>query len=215
MIDLISLHIPKTAGRSFLTILNSVYDPAIIAHYENKNYTDKTISPITQFKSQLNNTVKVIHGHFKFKEIADLKIHPSTKIITWLRDPVERVISNYSFFKKRISLAPEDKELQLRKNESILDYAKMEESKNRMSKFMDGLDINEFFYIGITENFDIDIHELSRKLNWKQFTVPRINDNAEFKSALPSISSETRKILAELNSVDMELYRIVVNKKTA
>lgn len=210
MVDLISIHIPKTAGRSFLAILNSVYGSSIIAHYERKNYADLPIAPVTRFKSQLNDSIKVIHGHFKFMDVSEIKDHHSSKVITWLRDPVERVISNYGFFMKRISLAPDDTELQARKNESLLDYARLEESKNRMSKFTEGLDINQFFFIGLTENFDSDIHELGRKLSWKFFNVPRLNDNGEFKSALPTVSTETRKIIEDLNGEDIELYRRVV-----
>lgn len=217
MIDLISIHIPKTAGRSFLAILKSVYGSDHVAHYESKNYIEKNIPPVIQFKLQLNDSVKVIHGHFKFTDIADVKSTSSSKVITWLRDPVERVISNFSFFRKRITLAPDNAELQARKNETILEYAQMEESINRMCKFTKGLDINDYFFIGITEKFDSDIHILGKLLNWKSFNAPRINDNSEFKSGLPNISLETRKIIEALNGEDMELYRRVCelrNKKT-
>ncbi len=206
MIDLISIHIPKTAGTTFLAILNSNYEKSTIAHYEQKNYIYKNISEIEQFKSGLSEEIRVIHGHFTYRQINDLNDTRSARFITWLRNPVERVISNYSFFQKRISLASEDDGLQKRKHETLLDYSYLENSRNRMSKFINGLEIDDFFFIGITENFNNDIQILGKMMNWKNLEIPLLNDNSVFKIKLPSITEAERNIIQDLNKEDMELY---------
>jgi sulfotransferase famil protein len=203
---LASIHIPKTAGRSFFEIISSVYPEQSIAHYEQKNYRPDNYNEIDQFKLSLDNKIKVIHGHFKYSDICEMDTNGNMKTIAWLRDPVERVISNFSFFKKRISISPNDIELQKRKNESITEYAQMDNSRNRMSKFLDGRDYKDYFFIGITEHFNEDAKILGEMLNWKYFQIPRINDNKKFKSQLPIVTSNERKLIEDLNKTDMELY---------
>jgi len=218
MIELISIHIPKTAGRSFLAILNSVYGENHISHYETNFFPDKSTPEILQFKSQLKKDTRVIHGHFHYKEIQDIHKTSSSKVVTWLRDPVERVISNYSFFIKRASQPSAESEIQGRKNETLLHYARLDNSRNRMVKFMDGLNLGDFYFIGLMENFSGDIEVLAGMLNWKKTAVPRINDNSEFKLQLPEVTNEERKIIEDLNKEDIELYKRVLeihkNRKT-
>jgi len=206
MLELVSIHVPKTAGRSFLAVLNSVYDPGSVFHFNRQNYPDKSIPESEQFKTELTEEIKVIHGHFRYSEIADLINSRDTKVIAWLRDPVDRVISNYSFFKKRISLALHDPELQRRKNERLMEYAMLDDTRNLMSKFIEGIGVRNLFFAGITEYFDSELHQLGEMLNWKPFEIPRINDNAEFKSQLPAATDEEKKIIADLNRGDIELY---------
>jgi hypothetical protein len=215
MIDLVSIHIPKTAGRSFLAVLKSVYDTASVAHFDRKNYPLGDRSPLEQFKSELTNDHRIVHGHFHYSEIKD-KIVSSTRVITWLRNPVERVISNYGFFKLRVSQLPDDEELKRRKNETLIEYASLENSRNRMQKFTAGLDIEKFFFVGITETFAYDVRILGEMMNWPPVPVSRINDNAIFKSGLPPVTNKERALIEELNREDVELYTRVLkirNKK--
>jgi hypothetical protein len=206
MLEIISIHIPKTAGSSFLTILDSVYNKHILANFDRKNYPDTAIPPPEQFILQLNNNISVIHGHFRYSEIKSLKDIKTAKVITWFRNPVERVISNYCFFKKRITLAPDNVELQNRKNETLIEYASQDFTRNRMNKFIEGLEVDKFFFIGITEYFNSDLKVLSKMLNWKSFDIPRINDNSEFKLLMPKATDEERKIIADLNKIDIDIY---------
>lgn len=210
MIELVSIHIPKTAGRTFLAILNSVYPSGSVIHFDRKNFPDKSISETIQFKSQLNETTKVIHGHFRYKEIKDWENIKSSKLIAWFRDPVERVISNYGFFKKRIALAINDPELQRRKNETLLEYASLDDTRNLMSNFIEGFNIKDFYFTGITEHFNYDVNKLAVMLKWKAFDIPWINDNTEFKSKIPDVTSELRKTITELNAEDIKLYSKVL-----
>lgn len=205
MPEIISIHIPKTAGRSFLSILRSVYGNEHVRHYDRKNYNDK-INAVKYFLSELDNKDKIIHGHFNYSDVKSLHEKTNSKIITWLRNPVERVISNYGFFKKRIFESTNDKELERRKDETLIEYAFLENSRNRMSKFMSGIDLKDYFFVGITEHFNDDIQILSKQLSWSKIDIPRINDNSEFKSKLPQVSSEEKRKIEELNKEDMELY---------
>ncbi|HEX5002725.1 MAG TPA: sulfotransferase family 2 domain-containing protein [Bacteroidia bacterium] len=208
MIEFISIHIPKTAGRSFLAVLKSVYGENNVAHFDRKLFPNKSIPEIEQFLAALDTGKKVIHGHFTYKEIRELHLKYQPKIITWVRNPVERVISNYNFFKKRIAEAPVDSELKLRSDETLLQYAEMETSRNRMSKFIDGLPPDDFFFVGIMEYFEKDLRTLGEKLNWKSFDIPKLNVNRGLHS-IETYPPEVLNKIALLNSLDTELYRKV------
>lgn len=210
MVELISIHIPKTAGRSFLAILQSVYGSDLVMHFDRKNYPDKSVPDAEQFKKQLNEKIKIIHGHFRYKEIRDLKDFKNAKLIMWVRNPVDRVISNYSFFKKRITLAPNDAELQKRKNESLLEYAFKDDTRNLMNQFIEGLKLDDFYFIGVMEYFDTELIKLAELLNWGSFEIPRINDNSSFKAQLPIVTDEEKILIENLNAKDIDLYSKVL-----
>jgi hypothetical protein len=210
MVELVSIHIPKTAGRSFVEILKAVYGENRVRHFDRKDYSDKSVPEVLQFISGLTESTTVIHGHFTYNDIRDIKNIHSAKLITWVRDPVERVFSNYSFFKKRIAEASEESELQKRKEETLIEYASLEHSRNRMSKFISGARLKDFFFIGVIEYFDSDIKTLSDMLGWPEISIPRVNINSEFKSKLPAVSENEKKVIRELNKDDVELYNNVL-----
>ena len=54
----------------------------------------------------LFSTTKVIHGHFLFSEIEDLVERDDPKLVTFMRQPNERVISNYHWWKHTIEENP-------------------------------------------------------------------------------------------------------------
>ena len=175
--ELISIHIPKTGGTSFLNILCQVYRPETVFHFHKSNFADKSLPEVEQFKARLKADWRIIHSHYHYKEISDLIRYDRTKVIAWLRDPVERVISDYSHFIKRRMNLPEDEDIGLRRNEPILKFARLPECRNRMSKFLSGRPIDQYFFLGISEFYDEDIRILAKLLGWKMVLIPRLNDN--------------------------------------
>jgi hypothetical protein len=210
MIELISIHIPKTAGRSFLAILKSVYGEDNVAHFDWKTFPKRDEAAVSHFKSELDEKIKVIHGHLSYKEIIQNGFSSHSKFITWLRNPVQRVISNYNFFKKRISKSG-DPALLKRENETLLEYSHYENGRNRMTKFIAGLQPEKFYYIGIMENFEEDIQELGRMLHWPSFQIPRINVSDIQNGNSQNVTEEEIKIIEELNVQDVELYNRVLD----
>jgi len=98
-IELVSLHIPKTAGTSFRNILKEVYGSSHVARLDIRRNieVDGRI-----FKgSGLKKGVQVVHGHFSFRKLTDnFDIPSGCPVVTWLREPAERVISNYYYLDK-------------------------------------------------------------------------------------------------------------------
>ncbi len=211
MLELISIHIPKTAGRTMLNILNSVYGEEQVLSIDRIPFKANPQQAIIDFKKKITPNIKVIHGHIWAEEIKSIiQENPQARKITFMREPINRVISNYCFFKKRISLALNDPELQLRKDETLLAYAFKEDTRNVMTRFIEGLKIEDFFFVGVFENLNADLNNLASLLNWGTIQIPKINENTEFKEKLPPLSEEEIKLIENLNARDMELYSKVL-----
>lgn len=207
-VKLISIHIPKTAGTSFFHSLKKQYGNQKVARidiYDNRIRINKI--PVDSAYVYKNTTV--IHGHFTIDSLNNyLSLPVNTPIITWLRDPVERVISNYYYLSKRLDeeLMEEKKGLNIlsKMRRSLLEYAQDERNCNRMSKFLKGIDIKDFFFIGTVENYDEDIQELGRKLNWS--TLEIVTHNITGTSNKSVVDEQTKALIRSYNKKDQALY---------
>jgi hypothetical protein len=207
-IELVSLHIPKTAGTSFRNTLKTVYGDDAVRRVDITRKFLK-VEEKAFFEKRLSPRVKVIHGHFRYTDVfAKFELAKSVPVITWLRNPVDRVISNYYYLKKiildRIIVNGTGGELENRMIRTLEEYATCDRSKNRISKFLRGSKLEDFFFIGIVENYKDDLARLAGLLNWDRYPVLEQNRSSETK---PEVSEETRKYIESINQKDMDIYK--------
>ena len=211
-IEIISIHIPKTGGRSFHEILKQVYGQSLDQRFEKHHFfpdKDKDDTVIVK----LPDGIKGIHGHLNIKQVKHIIDKDNPKVITWVRNPVDRVISNYYYFMKRIREGDTPERQQDKISYSLLEYAAQPKRRNRISMILEGIDLKDFFFIGVMEQFDHDIQILSNLMGWPQdMGVPHINDSSSFKhnndctTQYDDIDEAMRMTLANLNDADMLLY---------
>ncbi|MDJ0742004.1 MAG: sulfotransferase family 2 domain-containing protein [Xenococcaceae cyanobacterium MO_167.B27] len=201
MIQLISVHIPKTAGTAFRHVLLNVYGPArVLDDYP----PDRIYHPGTV----INPEIAVIHGHFLPSKYHNL--FPKAKRIVWLRNPLFRLISEY-FFAKTIKDRNNAIHAQLLdKNLSILEFAKIPQMRNFLSHHLTGMELEEFDFVGIQEFYNQDLITLKNILGWSKFypTVKNSNRYQGYQKCLQEIMSNDNLInqLAKLNEADLQLY---------
>jgi len=193
-IDLLSMHIPRTAGTSFKNTLRENYGKKLCLVYGNK-------------WPYPNRGYTVVHGHFHVQRMHEK--FPQAKIITWVRHPVDRLVSLYLYWKKT-DLNLNDIQLKIKSGKlSLIEFAKMDYIKKEMSSFFSGFDLNQFLFIGVVENYDNDINELSRMLSWKKSNT--YHKNASSKEF---ISEKERNELGIILSEDIDLYnRVLIKRK--
>jgi hypothetical protein len=215
-IDLISIHIPKTAGTSFRNILKGVYGEKAVARVDIPLAVEAA-SHERRAAPSLGRGIRVLHGHFRYHDLAEhYRLDHDIPVITWLRDPVERVISNYFYLQKilRDILREEKRNTAIlnKMEKSLLEYARAEIARNRMSKFLDGKQLRDFLFVGIVEYFPQDLTRLSALLGWKKARALEQNSSREQKT---SVSDEVRAEILKLNERDADLYKEALRLRDA
>jgi hypothetical protein len=200
MTELISVHLPKTAGTAFRHVLIDVYGlDAVLEDYP----PDR----IYQLTTPVSPKIRVIHGHFapnKYDRFSQ------AKKIVWLRHPIFRLISEY-FFAKTINDRKNAIHAQLlEKNLNILEFARIPAMTNFLSQKLEGMKPEQFDFVGIQEFYREDLADLQQLMGWRDFqpTVKNSNRYPEYYQCLQAIlnDSSLMNALAQVNQQDMELY---------
>lgn len=207
-IELVSIHIPKTAGTSFRNFLKHVYgeDGAVRLDInittrridiENQEFTGRKIPA----------SIRVIHGHFYYKHLTEqIGLNEGTHLITWLREPAERVISNYYYLSGRLreELNEEEKGLNIlsKMQKSLIEYARNEISRNRIYKFLEGANLKDFCFVGLHEHYNEDMEALAKQMGVSDYQIFQHNKTSNKESVPSEVIEEIRK----LNSLDYVYY---------
>lgn len=190
------IHTPRTAGGTVNHILRKRFpnDVAVLIDSFVGEKTDKigVYFPKDHSLPYIESIEEVRHfpiitGHIPYYKVK----HLGRPFITWLRHPIERVISHYNAVLSR-------KEY---KYDNIIDFAI--KTKNLMTYFTGG-DINRFEFIGITENFDRDIHKMF------DFELGQY-EKIHVTPIKIDVDSEIRNLIMDINEKDMLLYERVAS----
>ena len=210
-IELVSIHIPKTAGTSFRNILKNVYGEKEVIRFDISNRRGITIEEKVLKSKKLSKKIKVIHGHFTYRNLTKMvALSDNVPIITWLRDPIKRVISNYYYLEEKIIEGLEDVKNGLgilsKLQKTLIEYARVDDNCNRMSRFLKGIELEELAFVGIQEYFDEDLLYLSQLLGIANIESLKQNVTNNPRRVFDEISKDTIEEIKELNLEDIELY---------
>lgn len=211
-IELVSLHIPKTAGTSFRYILKAQFKKKDVARLDIYPSGAIMLNEKEFDSEKLKDKIKVIQGHYTYRNINDkLLLDSNVKFITWLRDPVERVISNYYFLNKiianRLKELPNEN-LMNRIGKTLSEFVQFEENRNVMSKFLEGADLNSFKFVGFQRNFEEELQRLSKVMNWNSIKNLQLNTT---DSKPRQIDQHLIELIEFNNQEDISLYKEALN----
>ena len=210
---IISVHLPKTAGSSFKASLEQHFDLKVLL-----DYADLPINtpPFQRNKNALISSLKnadydfgeteCIHGHFMPAKYLLMDTARPLTFVTWMRHPVERVISHYYFWQRRYW--PEAPPLHKRIVEeewSLERFCLSNEMQNLYQQFLWGFPLNNFDFIGITEHYIEDFRYFVKTFLQKDVASYKENINENRKGNYP-ISKSFRNKIESFHKVDMELY---------
>ena len=204
MIDIVAIHLPKTGGSSFYEILKKVYGEQKVVRYTKGKYK-KVIDAGKTLEDDLGSKVSVIQGHLGYTDVKEIIKKNQSKVIIWMRNPIERVISNYTWWEFKTRTNPNHPEKH-RINETLEVYITRKETQNKMYKALKGLKLKDVYFIGFLENFENDMTELASKLNWPLIHHSHEKNSKNFDSVKPKVNDELRKKIARLNGRDIKLY---------
>ncbi len=222
--NIIFLHIPKAGGTTLRHVFLNQYKYLKSHEIYTINRTKET-EIFQNLSHQKKQEIKLLIGHMPFGMHKEL--NHNFKYITFLRNPIERVISAYYYNKENESSDVFD--LINGNKLSLYDYLlnNIEPwSMNAMTKHLYGCNqkqfkenctedmFNEainnlnsnFIFTGIVEEFNKSLIILKEKLNWSNPYYKSLNITKN-KISKSEIDSNVLQLISELNFYDIKLYK--------
>jgi len=216
------LHIPKTAGTSLREIIIKNYGIENCYFIYSKGAGFNTLDDFKSLDKQKINKYKVFMGHVTYN--TELFKDIDAEFVTFIRNPIDRIISYYQHIMNNDTKFAEQKVSLLRYLENSKDI-QLHNHQVRVLSNLRNLPItnkhlvhakqnykNKFLLVGLVEDFHESIKILSKKYKWKfsdniKANVSKNKIDRQYYSKL-----EISKIKA-MNELDFKFYRWVKNRK--
>jgi hypothetical protein len=196
---IVSVHVPKCAGTSFRNILDVIFGDGIWHNYGTIFTRDQAVA------QSIPARARAIHGHFIADAFDDL--FPKRRLITWVRDPVERVVSNYYHCLRAPDMRDDCCRIVHEQRLGLLEFADLDWMKNLSTRYLANKPVADFAFVGIAERFDKSIEVFSRNMGFRRVMgVPRLNVNPKRLEATYGLSREERSFILERNGKDLAWY---------
>ena len=211
-VELLSVHVPKTAGSSLQVVLKQVFADALYLDYTarmNRPTGRRRDWVYAQQRSlaAVPRNARAIHGHWPLLGYA--AHFPNAARIVWLRHPVDRLISHYYYWRQpeQGSDHPLRQQL-LREKWSLLDFARLPAMRDIVTRhYLDGFDLADLAFVGISERFDSEVARLAEVLGWPPVAPARVNQTTSAEYQPEEVPAKVRREIEGLNQGDIELYR--------
>ena len=203
--ELIFIHIPKTAGSSLRSVLHKVYGrDAVITVGVDIPATKEII-----YKDMLPAGTRVLTGHLAYPQVEDLRRQTGAKIISFLRDPTERYISHFFHLRRRqtrtLGLRHE-----LHARLPIWVHLCLFRYHNVMSRSLKPLPMQGFDFIGFRETFSDDVKALAKLLDWPEEGAHtgrfNANENTDYPLTARKLPDVAGALIRRVNAADTLLY---------
>jgi len=221
------IHIPKTAGSSFRNMLYKQFPQDVIypnlkdiqankGRYPHRRAVVETLEGARD--------VQFLMGHYPF--FLGKKLPESPECIVFLRDPVERAISNLYHLQRhnprfkntsaRVMIEGANWQINNVQVRYMGDWhfrlnklytADTELGAKALIRAKKNLDTCAF--VGFTEHFDASLAALQQKFNWNLGKILTKNTTPKKQEPIPD---DLREKLVTLNQLDIELYQYAKKK---
>ena len=212
---IISVHLPKTAGKSFEAVLQARFGEGLREDYGTfPMNTPRAERQRAALEACVANAAapfagtECVHGHFLPLKYLLLAEQRDVTFVTWLRHPVQRAISNFHYWRRAYDPAtarPLHRRV-IEEDWSLERFCLGEEMRNMYSQFLWGFPIENFAFIGITEHFADDLEEFAKRYLGTTVTPERLNAGTAPGEAYATDPDLQRRVEA-FHARDMALYR--------
>lgn len=222
---LIFLHIMKTAGTTLERILKREYGESKAIRFDPK-FLSCDVEEFSFLPKEERSRIKAIMGHFCFS--LHKQLPGDYKYITILRDPVDRIMSEYFYIltqadhwffqemtSKHMSLSDFVRcgmyqsldNAQTKYLSSMMDIPYGKYSSEAVEIAKDNLQ-KHFSMVGLTERFDESVILMKRMFHWRMPYYVRENVTKD-RPTKETLSPEEYSTILEVARMDIELYETV------
>ena len=211
---IVSIHMPKTAGNSFVKALAGAYGQALRLDYgdmvELQNYfasgsPGALCAPVPEDRL---SGIACVHGHFLAPKYGVFATSPRNHFVTWLRDPLQRLCSHYHFWRRSYdsrTAGPLFRRV-IEEHWSLERFCLSEEYRNIYSKYLCGFPAERFDFIGIVEHYEDDLAYLGEHLLGIDLEIHKENRNTKAIGQY-NVDSGLRAEIESFHEGDYALYR--------
>lgn len=200
---IIFAHVPKTAGTSFRTGLEQSQAQYYHLYKDYGSESPDTSKEILETNNEklisifLERSKCIISGHFqdsKLKLFDYAKLIKGAKLVTFLRDPLDRAVSEYWHFKERTNYKG-----------TFLEMISQDLFTNRQLLSINYVPLETFSYVGITENYENCLTTFNQIF---EMEVPfqKINERLSSQNRFLGISKSDIDLFCTRNLKDISLY---------
>lgn len=207
---LISVHIPKTAGTAFGALLQTRFGARLLRDYEDRPLSHPPLCRIACSLGQLPLARRrlrgydAVHGHF----LALKYLAARGDVVTWLRDPVQRVVSRYEHYRRDVA---EGRPLQavpgLVPGLTLEDFIEIPRFHNTYAKYFRGYPLQRVRCIGFSEDMAEGLGRMQRVLGLDLGTAMRVNANPFKDDAHYDVPNTVGRRVVALNGDDYRLWQ--------
>jgi|ERR1039458_28633 hypothetical protein len=222
-------HIPKCGGLSYRALFEEALGKARVEHI--------SINLEEEYQPDPNEyrQYTMLMGHFgvRWNEI----VGPGRRWMTALREPIDRVVSTYYYWRHSAEVSPELPWLYMAHTMSLDEFVRSghylvlqgiqdvqtwqlaDDLRWRYHTVpeQDALavakqNLDKFSFVGIYEEFERSVESMCKYLGvTPPGSVPRVNVTAK-RRAVSELSPATIEAITELNTADMELYKYALRR---
>jgi len=199
------VHIPKTAGTSFRIAAeeyfgkeNTFYDYSSKSDETSKEIIDTIYSakdPYQFYEHIAKLDSSFLSGHFPVGKYAAL--YDTLNVVSFVRDPVEQVLSHYNHYKNHHAY-----------EKGLKAFIKEPRFKNIQIKFLRQKNLALYGFLGVTEQYNTSIDLFNSVYDTD---LPKIHINKTKKDSLEieELDQKTLNLIQRMNTKDIVLYDAV------
>lgn len=216
------VHVPKTAGTSLRGEIAQILQPdvniAVDYTETNRSFHERMDEAVDLFMSEAAaNGVRFASGHILARHVQRIRgSFPSARFVTFLRDPVQRVISDYRY--QRSPRHPVHAEF-IKQVPSLEAYLEIRSERNKTAQHLVapevllGGDLAEcvdyvkrsYVFVGVQEMYPISFRTLTTLMGSPSW--PRLRENVNTDNdAERQVPRELTERIRAANAIDVAIY---------
>lgn len=208
---IVSIHISKTAGTTFGTLLRNRFGKRFLADYGDwmgaespaaVAWREERRRKMRGRRRELLRKYDVIHGHFIADKYAGL--FPQPEFVTFFRDPYQQTVSSYEYAARHPEINhPVVKKVHEQKM-GLVEYMRL--VAQPQCAFMGNLPLEDLAFVGLTERFDESVGLFNAMFGTSLVPDTYENVNPQRSGLDYEISPDIRREIARHRDADIELY---------